>query len=97
MDSNQLMNEPLPPGITRRELLDMACNARLRATHPGMAPELIAFAVMVSHFERDRCQALCRSMSFEFSTDSGERDALQRAATRMEMQEYEPNAKMTGA
>lgn len=38
--------------------------------------------------ERERCQLVCRDMSFEFAARSGERYALRRVATRMGMPQY---------
>lgn len=40
--------------------------------------------------ERERCQSVCRGMCYEFGAGSSERDVLQRLATRLDMDEFDP-------
>lgn len=47
-----------------------------------------AYAALAVAEELERCQYLCRTMSFEFFSGSKEREALQDAATRMGMDEH---------
>jgi hypothetical protein len=46
------------------------------------------YAAFMVAAERELCQQVCRRMSFEFNAGSREQDALQSAATRLDMPEF---------
>lgn len=47
--------------MSRDATLRMAREAGLQRTHPGMAPEVLAFAALVRADEREECAKLCEA------------------------------------
>lgn len=93
--------EALPPGMTRRQLLDMAVAAGLLKTHPGMAPELIAFAVMVAREAADQIEKLRASIAaihcHALMGTSHEGIAAECETVIPQLAELRPNTNRTGA
>lgn len=48
----QINEQAVVPGLDRRQVLDMAIQAGLAKTHPGMAPEVMAFAAAITAANR---------------------------------------------
>ncbi|WP_157667574.1 hypothetical protein [Comamonas serinivorans] len=55
--------------MNRERILEMARAAGMVRTHPGMAPEVLAFAALVATAEREACAKACEELHHTWRWD----------------------------